>query len=125
MTCFRPLAHSFLRFLRAASLLMAAGMAGRAEAVSPAAWSAHDSEVAARCVQASGLKQARATGLTMVYDDRIGLTALLVSGRYHQAHMKNRPGRVLCLFDRKKRQAFVTDADQLSITAAPASTRKK
>jgi hypothetical protein len=31
----------------------------------------------------------------------------------------------LCLFDRKKRQAFVTDADQLSITAAPASTRKK
>ena len=61
----------------------------------------------------------------MVYDDRTGLTALLVSGRYPQPHMKNRPGQVLCLFDRKNREAFVTDADQLGITTAPASNRKK
>jgi hypothetical protein len=58
----------------------------------------------------------------MVYDDRVGLTALLVSGRYPQPHLKNRAGRVLCLFDRKKREAFVTDADQLSISATRAST---
>jgi hypothetical protein len=113
------------RCLRAASLLMAASVAGMAVATSPAAWSAHDSEVAAHCVQASGLKNARAAGLPMVYDDRLGLTALLVSGHYPQAHMKNRPGRVLCLFDRRKREAFVTYAEQLSITAAPASSRKK
>ena len=61
----------------------------------------------------------------MVYDGRLGLTALLVSGRYPQPHMKNRPGRMLCLFDRKNREAFATDADQFSITAAPAANRKK
>jgi hypothetical protein len=125
--CFQPLTGHSMQYLRAASLLVAASVAGMALAASPAAWSAHDREVAASCVKASGLKQARAAGLPMVYDDRVGLTALLVSGRYPQPHMKNRPGRVLCLFDRKKRAAFVTEADQLSITATrpyTASSRK-
>jgi hypothetical protein len=113
--------------LRAASLLIAVSVTGKANlayAASPAAWLAHDQEAAAACMKASGLKNARAIGRPMVYDDRIGLTALLVSGRYPQPHMKNRPGRMLCLFDRKKRQAFVTDADQLSITSAPAFRQK-
>jgi hypothetical protein len=113
-----------MQCLRAGSLLVAASVASVAGAASPAAWSAHDREAAASCVKASGLKRAQAVGLPMVYDDRIGLTALLVSGRYPQPNMKNRPGRSLCLFDRKKREAFVTEADQLSITSIPANARK-
>ena len=97
--------------------------AGAATASSPAAWSAHDREVAQSCTSASGLKNARASGEAMVFDDSTGMTALLVTGRYPQPHMKNRSGSVLCLFDRKKREATVTPADQLR-WATPASTRK-
>jgi hypothetical protein len=103
-------------------LLTSALLAGAAQASSPAAWSAHDKEVAAACVKASGLKDAKPAGQPMAYDDSVGMTALLVAGRYPQPHMKNRPGRVLCLFDRKKREAVVTEADQ--VTLAPATTSK-
>jgi hypothetical protein len=78
---------------------------------------------AAACVKASGLKDAKPAGQPMAYDDSVGMTALLVAGRYPQAHMKNRPGRVLCLFDRKKREAVVTEADQ--ITLAPVAATGK
>ena len=95
-----------------------------AQASSPAAWSAHDREVASACTQASGLKQAAVTGQPMVFDDSLGMTALVVTGRYPQPHMKNQLGRVLCLFDRKTRQAHITSADQLR-WAAPAQPTKK
>ena len=91
-----------------------------ATAASPAAWSAHDKEVAATCIKASRLKTARAAGQPLVFDDRTAMTALLVSGRYPQPHMKNRSGRELCLFNRATRQAVVTPADQLSVTTRPA-----
>jgi len=35
----------------------------------------------------------------------------LLSGHYPQPHMKNQPGRELCLFDRRTRTAVVSDAD--------------
>ena len=62
-------------------------MAGAAQASSPGAWSAHDKEVAAACVKASGLKNAKPAGQPMAYDDSVGMTALLVAGRYPQAHV--------------------------------------
>ena len=121
------LQNSFLntpqRLFHAAVFLTATAGAGTAAATSPSAWSAHDREVAASCTQASGLKNARATGKPMVFDDSVGMTALLVTGRYPQPHMKNRSGSVLCLFDRKKREAFITPADPLR-WATPASTKK-
>ena len=95
-----------------------------AMASSPAAWSAHDREVAEACTKASGLNNAVATGEPMVFDDSVGMTALLVSGRYPQPHMKNQPGRVLCLFDRKTREAKITPADPLR-WVAPAKPGKK
>lgn len=97
---------------------LALAFCASAGASSPAAWSAHDKEVAEACTRASGLKNAQASGQPMVYDDRLGLTALMVSGRYPQPHMKNRAGKVLCLFDRRKREAFVTEADQLTVRPA-------
>lgn len=108
-----------------AILLAAVLLAGAAQASSPAAWSAHDKEVAAACVKASGLKGAKPAGQPMAYDDGVGMTALLVAGRYPQPHMKNRAGRVLCLFDRKKREAVTIEADQLSLAPAAATKTKK
>ncbi len=109
-------------FFNATFLSALALLAGTAQASSPEAWSAHDKEVAAACVKASGLKQAKPAGRPMAYDDSVGMIALLVAGRYPQAHMKNRQGRVLCLFDRKKREAVVTEADQISL--ARVATKK-
>ena len=91
---------------------------------SPAAWSAHNREVAEACTKASGLKNAAVSGEPIVFDDSVGMTALLVSGRYPQPHMKNQAGRVLCLFDRKTREAKITPADQLR-WVAPAKPAKK
>ena len=96
-------------------LVIGALTSGASMASSPAAWSEHDKDVAASCVKASGLKNAQAAGQPMVYDDRLGLTALVIRGRYPQAHMKNRTGQVLCLFNRTTRDVFVTEADQLSV----------
>ena len=97
--------------------LTALAWSGLATATSPAAWSAHDKAVAQSCVKASSLKQARAVGQPLVFDDRTALTALLLSGRYPQPHMENRTGQELCLFNRKTRRAVVTPADQLSVAA--------
>ena len=113
------------RQLPTALLLTVAFVTGVAQASSPAAWSAHDKEVAAACVKASGLKDAKPAGQPMAYDDSVGMTALLVAGRYPQPHMKNRPGRVLCLFDRKKREAVVTEADQITLAPVAATSKAK
>ena len=110
--------------LYAMLVFVAANCTNMAMASSPAAWAAHDREVAEACTKASGLKKAVASGEPMVFDDSVGVTALLVSGRYPQPHMKNQPGRVLCLFDRKTRDAKITPADQLR-WAAPAKPGKK
>ena len=108
-----------------ALLVLSTGSGVRlALASSPAAWSAHDREVASACTQASGLKQAAVAGQPMVFDDSVGITALVLTGRYPQPRMKNQLGRVLCLFDRKTRQAHTTPADQLR-WATPAQPTKK
>lgn len=116
--------HSYIHFAKFALVAMTA-TGSLAFASSPAAWSEHNKEVAATCAKASGLKDAQAVGQPMAYDDRVGITALLIQGRYPQAHMKNRIGRELCLFDRETREAAVTEADQIGLRApspAPATT---
>ncbi len=116
--------HSSIHFAKSALVAMTAA-GSLAFASSPASWSEHDREVAATCAKASGLKDAQAVGQPMAYDDRVGITALLIQGRYPQAHMKNRIGRELCLFDRETREAAVTEADQIGLRAPappPATT---
>ena len=64
---------------------------------------------------------ARADGLrfsvhrypTRAFDDRVGYSAIVLEGRYPQAHMKNQLGRELCLWQRAKQKAFIVDADTL------------
>jgi hypothetical protein len=91
-------------------------------ASTPEAWSAYDQEVVKACVGASSLRDARAAGTRVDFDDSVGYSALLIIGRYPQPHMQNQPGRELCLFDKRTRTAVVADADSLIIRkAAPAA----
>lgn len=105
-------------------VFLASDFSTRAMASSPSAWSAHDQEVTQACTKASGLTKAVVTGKPMIFDDSVGLTALLVSGRYPQPHMKYQTGHVLCLYDRKTRKANIAPADQLRL-ATPAKSANK
>lgn len=96
-------------------LAAAAGLTASPAALasSPAAREAHTSDVVASCIKASGLKNARLVGALIDYDDRAGFTAALIAGTYPQPHMRNQPGRSLCLFDRRTRRSFASPADSL------------
>jgi hypothetical protein len=90
-------------------------------ASTPQAWSAYDQEVLKACIAASSLRDARAAGERVDFDDRIGYSVLLIVGHYPQPHMNNRRGRELCLFDRRTRTASVSDADRLILRRAASS----
>jgi hypothetical protein len=82
-------------------------------ASSPAAWKDYNQKVTAACVAASGLTGVKPVGDLIQYDDRVPVTALVLAGRYPQKHMNNRPGRELCVWDRKAGKAYVSEANQL------------
>ncbi len=77
------------------------------------AWQAHDAMVRAACLKASGLRQVRAVGQVLPFDDEVGYSALLLQGRYPQPHMQGRQGRELCLYRRATGKASVSEADAL------------
>jgi len=91
-------------------LLMAAGLA---QASSDQAWRTQEREMRERCLAASQLLQARIAGEAVVFDDRLGISALVVDGRYPQPHMQGRSGRELCLYQRASGTAHIADADRL------------
>ena len=84
-----------------------------AHGATPQAWADHEKEVLSACVAASNLREAKAAGKPVAFDDRVGFTAVVIDGRYPQPHMKDKRGRGLCLFDRRTRTPFVSDADGL------------
>ncbi|WP_305826816.1 hypothetical protein [Pseudomonas aeruginosa] len=65
------------------------------------AWQAHDAMVRAACLKASGLRQVRAVGQVLPFDDEVGYSALLLQGRE------------LCLYRRATGKASVSEADAL------------
>lgn len=67
----------------------------------------------AACLKASGLRQVRAVGQVLPFDDEVGYSALLLQGRYPQPHMQGRQGRELCLYRRATGKASVSEADAL------------
>lgn len=83
-------------------------------ASSPEAWLAHEKEVTSRCMKASGLRNAKPAGDIIDFDDRVGFTALLIIGTYPQPHMNNRKGHSLCLFDRRTRMPYVSEANLIT-----------
>jgi len=101
-------------------------LAAPVQASSDAAWAAHRRDVVNACLQATDLGQARPAGELIEFDDRIGLTALAVTGIESVKGAKPRRARVLCVFDRKTRYAQVAEADALLTpppAAAPAKSR--
>lgn len=95
--------------------------AAPAHAATPDSWMEHHKEVATRCIDASGLRNARPAGAPVDFDDRVGYTALVIQGQYPQPHMKNRAGRVLCLFDKRSRVAHIAPADTMIAGGASSS----
>jgi hypothetical protein len=92
---------------------LALGFAGTAWASAPDAWKDYNQRLTKACIAASGLKDVTPVGGPIQYDDRVPVTALVLAGRYPQRHMNNRPGRELCVWDRKAGKAYVSEADQL------------
>lgn len=80
-----------------------------AQASSNQAWNDQRKHMLSACLAASQFKQAHALGKPAEFDDRVGYSALLIEGVYPQKHMNNRTGTELCLYDRQRRQAFVTE----------------
>jgi len=91
------------------ALLLLSLLASGAHASSDDAWAEYDTRVATACSAASTLKQAKPAGGLAHFDDRVGYTAVLIAGRYRPAHMKNRQGSELCLYDKKTGTAYVTE----------------
>ncbi|MBX8610284.1 hypothetical protein OH708_04215 [Pseudomonas capsici] len=90
-------------------------MVGQASAATPQAWNALDKAMLDSCLKASQLKDSKPVGSNALFDDRIGYSALLLQGRYPQKHMNNRKGTELCLYNRKSRQASVTEWDSIPL----------
>lgn len=84
-----------------------------AHASSSEAWAADAKAMKKACLKASQLKNSMAEGEIMMFDDRVGYSALVISGRYPQAHMNNKRGRELCLWRRDAQKAYITEADTL------------
>ncbi|MDT3252249.1 hypothetical protein QZQ97_15100 [Serratia sp. root2] len=99
--------------LRIIIVFAAVIIAFNAAASSEAAWAKGDKALQAACLKASGLKAAKAAGAIIHYDDSVGYSALLISGRYPQPFMKNKPGKELCLYRRATQKAVVQEADGL------------
>lgn len=100
-------------FVKGFALVSGVLFAGLAPASSPSAWKDYEQRLTKACVAASGLKDVKPVGAPIQYDDRVPVTALVLAGRYPQKHMNNRPGRELCVWDRKAEKAYVSEADQL------------
>ena len=106
---------------------IAAAMVGVANGTTPDAWAAYEKEVVSACVAASNLLDAKPGGKLLDFDDRIGFTAVVIDGRYPQPHMRNKCGRVLCLFDKQTRTAYVSlsSLDRETHDSAPSSEGKR
>ncbi|MBD9413787.1 hypothetical protein IB234_04345 [Pseudomonas sp. PDM16] len=88
-------------------------VAGQAQASSEQAWQAQERDMRERCLAASQLQQARIAGEPVLFDDQLGISALVISGRYPQPHMQGQRGRELCLYQRSSGTAHIAEADRL------------
>lgn len=95
-----------MRLIFAVALIIAA----------PAAASTADSmaqgisEAKLACRKASDLKNAAAPAKPVMFSDTAGKTAILVTGTWRPAHMKNKRATMLCLYDRAAKTAEVQEA---------------
>ena len=90
--------------------LLALFCVGNAQASSPEEWMEHDKLVRQVCLAKSNLKYTKVLGNPMMFPE-MGLSAVVMAGRYPQPHMKNQEGRELCLIDTMGSKVEVGTAD--------------
>lgn len=99
--------------------LILIALIGHAHASSDTAWAAHDQQVVEACLAASQLRNSQPVGRPAEFDDSVGYSALLLQGHYPQAHMQNRKGLELCLYDKRQRSAHVSEWDSIISVRKP------
>ena len=101
----------FAQIAAAAAIVLAAP----ALASTPAAWEQGMAQATRACLKASNLKGAASIGAPILFSDSAGKTALLVTGRWRPAHMKNARATLLCLYDRRTRTAETQEAPRWQV----------
>lgn len=79
-----------------------------ASASTPGEWAKLEWRAKQSCMAASNYRRPSVSN-PAVFNDRVGIVAMLVSGTYRQAHMKAAKGTSLCLFNRKLGTAVVEE----------------
>lgn len=101
----------FLKYLSVLSFVASSVITSITYGSSEQAWNKHDQEIKAACIKASQLKNAKTVSNVMLFDDRVGYSALLIQGKYPQSHMKNKTGQELCLWNKTSKKAYLTEAN--------------
>jgi hypothetical protein len=90
-------------------VLAAALVAAPAAASTPAAWKKLQQQAERSCIEASDLGRPRVSNM-IVFDDKVGVVAILVTGMFRQPRLKGASGTNLCLYNRLTRKAAIEEA---------------
>ena len=90
-------------------LIACAFTSGVVQASSTQAWNEQRQQMLKSCLAASQFTSAHARGKPAEFDDQVGYSALLIEGVYRQKHMQQRTGTELCLYDRQRQQAYISE----------------
>ncbi len=101
----------FLKYLSVLGFAASSVITSLTFASSEQAWKKHDKDIKSACIKVSQLKDAKPASNVMLFDDRVGYSALLIQGQYPQAHMKNKTGQELCLWNKTTKKAYLSEAD--------------
>lgn len=104
----------FLKYLSILGFVASSVITSATFASSEQAWKKHDQDIKSACIKASQLKNAKAVSNVILFDDRVGYSALLIQGQYPQAHMKNKTGQELCLWSKTSKKAYLSEANMKS-----------
>ncbi|HEX8533505.1 MAG TPA: hypothetical protein VF662_05000 [Allosphingosinicella sp.] len=96
-----------MRMIVASLLLLQVSAA--AQASSPKAWAELQRRTERACIQASGLGRPRVSN-PVIFDDRTGAVALLVSGTEGRAGAGGIPVTKLCLYNRRNGTVALEEA---------------
>jgi hypothetical protein len=88
-------------------------LAGSAMGASTPQWTEHETEVIESCSEISQLRNPKPAGKVIEFDERAGVSAVVITGLYPQTHPRSQRGQVLCLFNRLTRTPFIADAEEL------------
>lgn len=91
------------------AIAAAAALAAPALASSPDAWADHEAAVIAACTAKSGLENVQTASELVMYDDTIGVDALLLTGAYPAAQGGQPAGLLLCVYNKALGEAAVSE----------------